>query len=329
MAKVCIICGSENFKIKSEKFCSIKCLSKHNIKLVAERYIICEICSKKIRKCDYKKHLKKHNKEQKILNTIFKCECCGVEFYGKLGNTNRFCSKKCARAFSTKAKRKEINEKVSKTIIKRLNAIGKFGFLTEEFHKSNKNKNKNNIIHKKYYSIYDIESEKECPICHNKFKTKNINKLTCSKECGWKLGGLKNLGSHHIVKDSSKMGGLRPGGGKSKQILYINWLGFEMSLNKEEIEVAKILDEKRLNWNRNTKGFPYITLDGKNKKYYPDFVINKNKYIEYKGWITEEMEHKMKDAKEKNNLNLTIVVGNDKRYKNYGLTLNELKNLVM
>jgi PII-like signaling protein len=54
-------------------------------------------------------------------------------------------------------------------------------------------------------------------------------------------------------------------------------------------------------------------------------VVDENKYIEYKGWITSEMEWKMKEAKEKNNLDLLIVVGNDKRYLNYGITLNELK----
>jgi hypothetical protein len=45
------------------------------------------------------------------------------------------------------------------------------------------------------------------------------------------------------------MGGFRKGGGRAKQFPYINWLGFKMSLNVEEIEVAKVLDEKKLNWN--------------------------------------------------------------------------------
>ena len=119
------------------------------------------------------------------------------------------------------------------------------------------------------------------------------------------------------------MGGLRPGGGKSKQISYTNWLGYKMSLNKEEIEVAKVLDEKKLNWNRNRKGFPYLTRDGKQRKYYPDFVINDNEYIEYKGWVTSEMEWKMENAKANNNLNLIIIVGNDKRYKEFGISLHE------
>lgn len=44
-----------------------------------------------------------------------KCENCNKEHDGSYGS-GRFCSSKCARGFSTKAKRKEINEKVSKKL---------------------------------------------------------------------------------------------------------------------------------------------------------------------------------------------------------------------
>jgi len=44
-----------------------------------------------------------------------KCENCGNEHDGFYGS-GRFCSSKCARGFSTKAKRKEINEKVSQKL---------------------------------------------------------------------------------------------------------------------------------------------------------------------------------------------------------------------
>ena len=43
------------------------------------------------------------------------CENCGKEHDGTYGS-GRFCSSKCARGFSTKAKRKEINERVSKAL---------------------------------------------------------------------------------------------------------------------------------------------------------------------------------------------------------------------
>ena len=41
------------------------------------------------------------------------CENCGSEHNGSYGS-GRFCCEKCARGFSTKEKREEINEKVSK-----------------------------------------------------------------------------------------------------------------------------------------------------------------------------------------------------------------------
>jgi very-short-patch-repair endonuclease len=43
------------------------------------------------------------------------CENCGKTHHGEYGS-GRFCSIKCARSFSTKNKRKQINEKVSKTL---------------------------------------------------------------------------------------------------------------------------------------------------------------------------------------------------------------------
>lgn len=43
------------------------------------------------------------------------CECCEQQHDGKYGS-GRFCSKTCSRRFSTKSKRKEINEKIKKTL---------------------------------------------------------------------------------------------------------------------------------------------------------------------------------------------------------------------
>jgi hypothetical protein len=43
------------------------------------------------------------------------CENCNIIHNGEYGS-GRFCTKRCARGFSSKAKRKEINEKVSKAL---------------------------------------------------------------------------------------------------------------------------------------------------------------------------------------------------------------------
>lgn len=49
-----------------------------------------------------------------------KCENCEIEHLGEYGS-GRFCSNKCARGFSTKNKRKEINNKVSIKLTKSFN----------------------------------------------------------------------------------------------------------------------------------------------------------------------------------------------------------------
>ena len=53
-----------------------------------------------------------------IVTTILKCELCDGDHEGFYGS-GRFCSKKCARAFSTHKSRNEINEKVSQTLVGR------------------------------------------------------------------------------------------------------------------------------------------------------------------------------------------------------------------
>jgi hypothetical protein len=84
-----------------------------------------------------------------------KCENCDNEHDGQYGS-GRFCSLKCARGFSTKANRREINLKVSKT----LGGEGKYRTLI-------------------------------CPNCNEEIKyLARVDKKFCSFECstqyGWK-----------------------------------------------------------------------------------------------------------------------------------------------
>jgi len=111
MIKKCIICGSTDFKIKSERFCSQTCIHKYGSIKASKNKIKCPICDKEFPKGNYKRHLKTHEKKY----YHYFCENCGKEVFENYGS-GRFCSEKCARSFSTKAKRKEINEKVSKTL---------------------------------------------------------------------------------------------------------------------------------------------------------------------------------------------------------------------
>lgn len=210
------------------------------------------------------------------------CENCGNMHKGEYGS-GRFCTAKCSRGFSTKAKRAEINAKVSAKL-------------------------------KKEVAIYDLV----CEVCESSFKGKS-HRRCCSNKCAAVLGGSATK------KDTSKMGGLRDGGGRSKTFEYINSLGERMKLNAEEIRLAKILDGLNLIWKRNTKGFSYTSKEGKKRKFYPDFYVNDfNCYVEYKGWVTPDMEHKMDSATKENELKLLIVYGEEKRYRNLGLSIGTL-----
>lgn len=145
----------------------------------------------------------------------------------------------------------------------------------------------------------------------------------CDLECfrencqGWK------------VKDSSRMGGPRPGGGYSKLLPYTNRHGEMIKLNASEIELAEYLDSLDLLWERNmSTGFIYTDLDGDERRFYPDFYIpEKDLYIEFKGWLTDKMRHKMNEAERNNpDLNLLIVVGRDGRFLDDGISIEDLEN---
>lgn len=98
------------------------------------------------------------------------CENCFTEHDGTYGS-GRFCSATCARGFSTKEKRNEINKKVSKTLTK-----------------------------PKYKLI--------CVICTTSFEAKNQDKKTCSRSCSVKLkhkmGNYKNITGEGIKAKQSE-----------------------------------------------------------------------------------------------------------------------------
>lgn len=218
-----------------------------------------------------------------------KCENCGIKHLEEYGS-GRFCSIRCARGFSTKNKRSEINEKVSKKLTK-------YGDIT--------------LVCKNCSLEFIVNYRKK-------------NQKYCSKLClnEYQKGKKKN-GNY------SKNGGFRENGGRTKLIEYENWLGEKMKLNIEEIEVAKILDSLKLKWKRNWTYFKYLDQNYKEKRFYPDFYIkNFDLFVEYKGWLTEKMRHKIKKSKEMNEFNLLVVVGDDKRFQNDGLNINFLKEFL-
>lgn len=233
------------------------------------------------------------------------CENCEKFHFGNYAS-GRFCSIECSKGFSTKNKREEINYKVSQKLK---------GII---FKRENKEDKPEKIF---IIPIY----EKECIVCRNIFKSKS---KTCSKICRHILTGLNQKGKRKKSGNARKKGsgGLREGGGRSKVFEYISPIAGIIKINKEEIRVAKILDKLNLKWKRNFDGFVYTTLNGEIRKYYPDFYIeNFDIYVEFKGWVTPEMEHKMKDAENKNKLKLIIIYSENKRYRNLGLCIKDIE----
>lgn len=221
------------------------------------------------------------------------CETCNNPHTGTFGS-GRFCNQSCASSFSTRLNRAEISAKISNALI---------GRKIRSYVRSGKNVN--------------------CPICRDAFYLKpSSNTIYCS----WKCYMSDELKSDRI--DYSKSGGLRDGGGYSKLIEYISHSGEHMKLNADEAEVAKVLDQLGITWIRNWNGFEYVTKFGITRNYYPDFYIETfDCYVEYKGYVTSDMKHKMDNAQLLNpNLNLIIVYSDDKRYRDMGLNLSEIKN---
>jgi hypothetical protein len=241
------------------------------------------------------------------------CHNCLSEFeYRKSSKKNseiKLCSKKCNQEHLSKCnklKREEINKKVSLKL------------------KGKKSPLKGTKLKRTLQINYSFEKCKNCGIEFCNLIGRN---KYCGKECLKQFFGSDAHRNKMSNALKGKAGGLRDGGGYSKVYEYININKQKMKLNNSEIKIAKALDNLCLNWNRNINGFKYIDIYGKNRRYYPDFYIKDyDIYVEYKGFITEKMEHKMKDALSKNNFDLLIIYSNNKRYKHLGLNDEQIKN---
>lgn len=190
------------------------------------------------------------------------CENCKKEFDVVYGS-GRFCCSKCARGFSTKAKRKEINEKVSLKLKK------PDEFLT-------------------------------CPICQNSFLKKQNNQVCCSSTCGRIYGiqkchikSCKNFEKwSEIQKKSYKNGRLIVGG----PVKWYQYKDFKVQ-GTYELRTCLILDKwvedkKIASWEYTKDRIPYIGIDGNEHSYLIDFKVYRNDgsfyYIETKGYTVEK-----------------------------------------
>ena len=118
-----------------------------------------------------------------------KCENCSKDHDGLYGS-GRFCSKECARGFSTKEKRSEINEAVSKTLRKTDKGLSKQQIIQRNV--ADKHASYERKI--EVSTLFELSKRTISKI----FKRMN---LPCSK-CGWFV---KNVVGdiHHIVEQKN------------------------------------------------------------------------------------------------------------------------------
>ena len=121
------------------------------------------------------------------------CENCNNKHDGKYGS-GRFCTSKCARGFSTKNKRKEINKKVSKTLSTSL--IKKICInCNNEFH-IKQYKHKQNFCSNKCFGLYRWKNNKYREHMTNivKKRCNNIKERIRLRNIG-RLGGFGTKGT--------------------------------------------------------------------------------------------------------------------------------------
>ena len=153
------------------------------------------------------------------------CENCKDEHNGEYAS-GRFCSKKCARGFSTKAKRSIINKKVSKTL--------------KEY---------------SYSQRGTIIVKNKCENCGKEFKVLygKRKQKTCSKKCGsilkWKNPEYREKASECIKKRCNTLKGRKHmrdigrKGGFGKRGITKNGTRYESLLEKE---IFEYLEEKNI-----------------------------------------------------------------------------------
>ena len=182
------------------------------------------------------------------------CEYCGSEHSGKFA-TGRFCDRKCSNGYSTKSKRKDINKKVS------VSMLGK------KFDRT---------IQEKSYEV------RVCVICGVSFDCYvHKKKQTCGGECARKLQSIRAIEG---IKSGKRV---NTWGGRCKKILYTTLDGSIIKLDGSyELEFYKWCERNKINCEKNRIGFKYIdTARNRDAIYFPDFYLKEyDMFVECKGY---------------------------------------------
>lgn len=206
------------------------------------------------------------------------CENCGSEILTNYGS-NRFCSSKCARGFSTKNKRGEINEKVSKKL-------------------------------KKYDNI-----KLRCQNCKNEFiiNHRKKNQIFCSKSCSIKYrdtGKILSSETREKISNSIKelyKNGKNVLGGVTKWYTYKN-IKVQGTYELRTCVILDLLKDRCdiYDWDYTGDRISYKDINNKYRTYLLDFkVFNTSDsfyYLETKGYATDNDLLKWEEVRKKHQL---------------------------
>jgi len=200
------------------------------------------------------------------------CENCNKQHTGEYGS-GRFCSSKCSRGFSTKAKRAEINAKISKAFLGRGNG----------------------------------SVELTCVYCQKSFNVSwsKRHQKTCSRSCS-----SKNLSIDSRNKISEKMkvinaGENNPMFGRSPKNTKRIKVYSDKHLGEKEFYVRSTYEAayvELLDKSGDVKSFVYEPIEyktqyvqnGKTKTYQPDFYVTESQVV----YVTEVKAEWQKNSKE-------------------------------
>ena len=273
---ICEVCGKEHDgSYGSGRFCSRSCGCKFSA--ISRSKECLEQIKKKVQKS--KSSLKENNKKE-YESTPKVCKNCGKTYYKNWAKTVKsdFCCRECARCYSTKIKREEINKKVSDKLKGRLvgNAIAKIGYTSIDKAKEAYNKNPN-----------------KCEFCGKELPFERRQRKTCSRSCQDELWKLWLKTNKTMMAEKGFCGGYRKGSSRGKSGYY---KGIWCDSTYELVYLIYNLDNG-IDIRRNTLKFPY-RHNGKNHEYIPDFRVNEE-LVEIKNFWTEVVQVKLDCVPEK------------------------------
>jgi hypothetical protein len=267
------LASSDNKSIKgieTEKLCSYGCGNKANWRLANDK--VC--CSKRALSCP-NVHNKSISYESVQTENLCEYGCDRVAKY-KL-STGKFC---CSIHYNKciAKRQKDSESKIGKSY-EELYGGKKPGAFKPGCDPWNKRS-----------SYTKLKSEKWSKEHRRNLSEINSGRNRSSEE-------IKNIkkGLEKAKANSKNVGGYRKGGGHSKGSWYYSDIAGKVYLDSSyEIKYARHLDKNNVKWKRNNKKFPY-THNGEERNYIPDFyLIEKESYVEIKGYKTERDKSKWK-----------------------------------